>query len=70
VSVTTMPGLLTDANGLPRGHYAARDTAAKFLRDWLNELPESVYNLTADDAEEVANVMLAAYLCTLKREQR
>jgi hypothetical protein len=70
MSVVQMPAIQTDANGIPRGHYAARDTATKFLRDWLNELPESVYHLTVDDAEDVTNVMLAAYLSALKREQR
>jgi len=70
VSVTQMPTLLLDTNGIPRGHYAARDKAAKALREWVNDLPSSCYHLCLDDAEDVANVMLTVYLGTLKQEQR
>lgn len=59
-----------DDNGLPIGHHAARDIAARTLRDWVNDLPSSVYHLNQDDAEDVCNVMLAAYLAALAREQR
>lgn len=66
MTVEHMPAILTDTNGLPRGHYAARDKATQALRDWVNELPESTYHLGLDDAEDVADVMLAVYLTTLK----
>ena len=57
--------LVQDENGLPVGHYWARDAAVTALRDWINELPESVYHLSGDDAEEVTNRMLAVYLKAL-----
>jgi len=69
-SVTQMPTLLLDLNGIPRGHFEARDRAAKALMDWVNDLPSSCYHLGLDDAEDVANVMLATYIGTLKQAQR
>jgi hypothetical protein len=65
-----MPALQLDGNGLPRGHYDAMDIAAQTLRQWVNDLPESVYFLNRTDAEDVADVMIRAYLTTVKREQR
>jgi hypothetical protein len=59
-----------DANGLPIGHHAARDIAARTLRDWINDLPNTAYHLNLTDAEDVADVMLIAYITALKLEQR
>jgi len=61
--------LQLDANGIPREHYAARDVAANFLREWLLQLPNSVV-VSHDDAEDIMDVALSAYLSWLKSEQR
>ena len=65
-----MPALKLDANALPVGHYDALDVAAQTLRQWVNDLPESVYFLNRTDAEDVTDMMLRAYLTAVKREQR
>jgi tryptophan synthase beta subunit len=65
-----MPTLLLDANGMPRGHYDAIDAASNALRQWVNDLPESVYFLNRTDAEDVTDVMVRTYLTAIKRAQQ
>jgi hypothetical protein len=69
LSVSRNGQITLDANGIPYGHYAARDTAANFLREWLVQLPNSVV-VSIDDAEDIMDVALSAYLSWLKAEQR
>lgn len=59
-----------DANGLPLGHEQAVLDAARELRDWVNELPDSVYHLGPTDAELVTRNMLQRYLHSLGQTQR
>jgi hypothetical protein len=61
--------LALDANGLPRGHFAGRDAAAHHLRTLVNDLP-NMPNFSVDEAEEIMNVALSAYIAQVKREQR
>ena len=58
-----------DANGLPCGHHAALHKVSADFCDWCNELPESVYFLRREDAQELADRLIAKYLHNVVRER-
>ena len=64
-----MSTLQLDPNGLPLGHEAAKDAAARELAELVNELPGGIYHLNAIDAEWVMSNVLGRYLVTLKQAQ-
>ena len=50
-----------DANDLPPGHDDALRAAAKEMAACVNELPDSVYHLSPDDAEWATRRIVTRY---------
>lgn len=65
--MTSVLDFPVDANQVPIGHVDAERAAARELSDFINELPESVYHLSPDDAELAASRVIAVYRATLAR---
>jgi len=61
-------GDVIDLDRIPYGTEAAKFAAARELADFINEMPDGYYHLSADDCRLAAERMLGAYRATLKRE--
>lgn len=61
-TVTKLPVIPLDGNGLPRNHRTACWAAQQELSDFINELPDSVYHLGASDCELAVDRVIRRYL--------